>query len=89
LLCHRFQEQGVKYRVLIQNERDLSRQVVKSDYATITVPEIELEIPPNTHRGGTVVNLSYLIVDLGDDDLSRFCMRNTQLFILANLPPKQ
>jgi len=47
-----FQEEGVKYRVLIQNERDLSRQVVKSDFASIYVPEIELEIPQNSHRGG-------------------------------------
>jgi C4-type Zn-finger protein len=26
--------------------------VVKSDFATITVPEIELEIPNNTQKGG-------------------------------------
>jgi C4-type Zn-finger protein len=53
ILC--LQEQGVKFRVLIQTERDLSRQVVKSDFATVAVPEIELEIPYNSQKGGEVV----------------------------------
>ena len=50
-----FQEQGIKFRVLIQTERDLNRQVVKSDYATITVPEIELEIPHDSQKGGNTI----------------------------------
>jgi zinc finger protein len=40
-----------RIEIRIRNERDLSRQVVKSDYATITVPEIELEIPPISQKG--------------------------------------
>lgn len=47
----RIQEQGVRFSVKICSERDLSRQVVKSDYATLSVPEIELEIPPLTQKG--------------------------------------
>ena len=31
------QEKGLKLTVTISNERDLSRQLVKSDYATLTV----------------------------------------------------
>ena len=37
--------------VHLTTERDLSRQVVKSDYASITVPEIDLEIPSNSQKG--------------------------------------
>jgi zinc finger protein len=40
-----------RIEIRIRNERDLSRQVVKSDYATITVPEIDLEIPPISQKG--------------------------------------
>lgn len=45
------QEKGIKLEVHLTTERDLSRQVVKSDYASITVPEIDLEIPAKTQKG--------------------------------------
>ena len=38
--------------MLINSARDLSRQLVKSDSAVITVPEIELEIPAESQKGG-------------------------------------
>lgn len=47
----RIQEQGMRYEVKISTERDLSRQVIKSDHATIHVPEIDLEIPPMSQKG--------------------------------------
>merc|ERR1719412_363603 len=47
----RIQDKGVRYAVTIRNERDLCRQVVKSDHATLSVPEIELEIPPRGQKG--------------------------------------
>ena len=45
------QEKGLRVKVVISSERDLSRQVVKSDFATVTVPELELEIPPKGQKG--------------------------------------
>jgi len=45
------QEKGVRLTVTVANERDLSRQVVKSDSASLLVPSIDLEIPPNTQKG--------------------------------------
>jgi len=45
------QEKGLRVKVVISNERDLSRQVVKSDFATVTVPELDLEIPPKGQKG--------------------------------------
>ena len=45
------QELGVKYKVKLQTNEDLSRQLVKSDYATLIVPEIDLEIPPSSQKG--------------------------------------
>ncbi|TRY71639.1 hypothetical protein TCAL_05293, partial [Tigriopus californicus] len=47
----RIQEQGVQLKVKIQSVQDLSRQVVKSDSATLTIPEIGLEIPPDSQKG--------------------------------------
>jgi zinc finger protein len=53
------QELGVSFDVSIETERDLNRQVVKSDYATLKVPEIDLEIPPNSQKGGTYSALKW------------------------------
>jgi len=45
------QEKGTRVTVTISNERDLSRQVVKSDSASVLVPSLELEIPANSQKG--------------------------------------
>jgi len=45
------QEKGLKIEVHLTTDRDLSRQVVKSDYASITIPDIDLEIPGLTQKG--------------------------------------
>ena len=45
------QEKGLRVKVVISSERDLSRQVVRSDFATVTVPKLELEIPPKGQKG--------------------------------------
>lgn len=45
------QELGIKFKVKLTQQTDLSRQIVKSDYASLIVPEIDLEIPPNSQKG--------------------------------------
>nr|SVE75146.1 EOG090X06TU [Daphnia dolichocephala] len=47
----KIQEKGVLIQVSISSPKDLNRQVIKSDYATIKFPEIEFEIPPQSKRG--------------------------------------
>ena len=39
------------FKLDVKNKKDLNRQVVKSEYATITIPELELEVPPQTQKG--------------------------------------
>ncbi|KAL0044427.1 hypothetical protein WJX82_005915 [Trebouxia sp. C0006] len=48
-----FGEQGIKYTLTVAKGdlQALSRQVVKSDSAVVTVPELELEIPAATQKG--------------------------------------
>ena len=36
----------------MREERDLGRQVVRSDSAQVRFPSVDLEIPPNTQKGG-------------------------------------
>ena len=42
---------GVKYQLKVINSLHMNRNVVKSEYATIKVPELDLEIPPVTQKG--------------------------------------
>lgn len=37
--------------LIFNHLQDLNRRIVKSDHATITVPEIDFEIPPITQQG--------------------------------------
>lgn len=42
---------GIKFELKIVSERDLSRRIVKTEYAEIKVPACDLEIPPLTQKG--------------------------------------
>lgn len=44
-------ERGCIYKLVVENRADLDRQVVKSDAASIYIPEVDFEIPPATQRG--------------------------------------
>lgn len=51
------QEKGVRLTVTIATERDLSRQVVKSDGAAVSVPEMDLEIPGRHDGKGEITTV--------------------------------
>lgn len=55
----KIQEKGALIQVSITSTKDLNRQVIKSDYATVKIPEIEFEIPPQSKRGGKNGRLSH------------------------------
>lgn len=42
---------GVKYELKVLNALAMNRNVVKSESATIRIPELDLEIPPQTQKG--------------------------------------
>ena len=41
-------DQGVKYVLNVDGESTLNRSVVKSEFSTIRIPELDFEIPPQT-----------------------------------------
>ena len=45
------QMKGCRYTLKVTKEEDLNRQLIKSDYASVHIPEIDLEIPAKTQRG--------------------------------------
>ncbi|TPP51775.1 ZPR1 zinc-finger domain family protein [Leishmania donovani] len=46
-----FGPKRVRYELQVHSKQDLDRQVVKSEFATIAIPELELEIPPESQKG--------------------------------------
>jgi zinc finger protein len=47
----RLEDYGVRYEVNVINNVAFNRTVVKSEFATIKVPELGLEMPPATQKG--------------------------------------
>lgn len=46
-----FGEKHVRYELQVKNEKDMSRQLVKSEWASLSIPEIDFEIPARTQPG--------------------------------------
>ena len=42
---------GCRYKLAVTDEDGLNRSVVKSEFATIRIPELDFEIPPQTQKG--------------------------------------
>ena len=42
---------GVKYILKVTEAASMNRSIVKSEYATIRIPELDFEIPPQTQKG--------------------------------------
>jgi len=47
----KIQERGVTYKVKVKDREDLNLQIVKSDTATLKVPELDLEVPADSQKG--------------------------------------
>ncbi|XP_047543047.1 zinc finger protein ZPR1 [Vanessa atalanta] len=46
-----YAELGVRWKLRVEDPIDLNRQVVKSDYTTVRIPELDFEIPAQSQKG--------------------------------------
>uniref|UniRef100_A0A1B6BZW2 Zinc finger ZPR1-type domain-containing protein n=1 Tax=Clastoptera arizonana TaxID=38151 RepID=A0A1B6BZW2_9HEMI len=68
------EEKGVRIILSVKTHEDLNRQVVKSDYTSIKIPDIDFEIPAQSQKGGvtTVEGILQRIVEgLSQDQTER------------------
>jgi len=63
----KLEKQGVRFTLTCDTEASLNRSVVKSEFATIRIPELGFEIPPITQKG--VINTIEGIFDKAIDGL--------------------
>uniref|UniRef100_A0A7I4B749 Zinc finger ZPR1-type domain-containing protein n=1 Tax=Physcomitrium patens TaxID=3218 RepID=A0A7I4B749_PHYPA len=61
----RIPEKGKKIRLVIKSVRDLSRDVIKSDTASVEIPELELQLSPGT-LGGLVTTVEGLLSNISE-----------------------
>ena len=56
--------------MIVTSEKDLNRQIIKSDSGLIRIPEMDFEIPPMTQKGGisTIEGMIVMIMTIIDDD---------------------
>ena len=47
----RLGDYGCRYKLVVADQDALNRSVVKSEHATIRIPDIDFEIPPQTQKG--------------------------------------
>lgn len=67
-------EMGIEYKIDVRDPLDLNRMIVKSDSASIAVPELDLEIPAKTQKGEvTTIEgiLTRVVTGLKQDQLRR------------------
>ena len=56
-----YEEKGCRYQLKVQGEESLNRQVVKSDRATIVIPELDFEIPCSPESKSVITTLEGLL----------------------------
>ena len=56
--------------MIVTSEKDLNRQIIKSDSGLIRIPEMDFEIPPMTQKGGisTIEGMMMMMTIIDDDD---------------------
>jgi zinc finger protein len=63
------QATGCRYNLKVTSEADMNRQIVKSDSASVIIPELEFEIPAATQKG--VINTLEGILKVAAANLSQ------------------
>ncbi|GBM02439.1 Zinc finger protein ZPR1 [Araneus ventricosus] len=54
------QEKGIMFKLKVENPKDLTRSVVKTEWASIIIPELEFEVPAQSQEG-TVTTVEGII----------------------------
>lgn len=54
-------DKGIKIKLTVSTNKDLNRQVVKSDYTSIKIPKLDFEIPSQSQKGGEYFIFIFII----------------------------
>ncbi len=57
-----YEEKGCRYQLKVEGAESLNRQIVKSDRATIVIPELDFEIPASPEAKSCITTLEGLLV---------------------------
>jgi ZPR1 zinc finger protein len=57
-----YEEKGCRYQLKVEGVESLNRQIVKSDRATIVIPDLDFEIPTSPESKSVITSLEGLLV---------------------------
>ena len=63
--CEAPRDRGVTFEVSVNDPKDLNRQVVKGEFATISIPQVQLDIPAESQKGtiNTIEGILQRVID--------------------------
>ena len=61
-----FAERGSRYELKVTQPKDFDREIIRTEYAAISIPELELEIPANLERKGEINTIEGVITSIID-----------------------
>lgn len=61
--CGVISDVGIKIVLKVCSSKDLNRKCVRTEYATINIPEVELEISSKNQKGGKLFFRSQTIIN--------------------------
>ena len=74
-------DSGVHYKLTVDCAENLNRSVVKSEFATIRIPELDFEIPPQTQKGSVNTVEGFLMKSIeGISDLQEQRRKMDEMF---------
>ena len=59
-------EKGCTYTCRVVDANDLDRQIVRSEWATVRIPEVDLEVPPTNEHGSLTTLEGFIAGCIGD-----------------------
>jgi len=60
------EDQGIEIRLRVQAKRDMLRSLVLSDAAVVSIPDLELEIPPSEGKPGRLTTVEGILEEVSE-----------------------
>ncbi|VDD81416.1 unnamed protein product [Mesocestoides corti] len=78
-------EKGKRFRLLIADKSDLSRDILKSDTASVSIPELQIDTLPGT-LGGRFTTVEGLLVLMKDEASQVLALSRKDVHLVLNDP---
>ncbi|KAH7823952.1 putative zinc finger protein [Monocercomonoides exilis] len=61
-----FSERGCRFELSVTDSEDFDREVIRTEYATVSIPELDFEVPANTGRKGDINTVEGIVRSIAE-----------------------